>query len=176
MNLDDVPLPWDHRTIECLNEITAFHAVCEYSNLVQVDLQFADQSSIRPFEYQDISYIRCLSHTFTVRHINYAGVYLSGVHTCLFMASRSPVQLDSSHIEIGQRKYTTAYQYREKTNRTIELWLLSGQTWHWVRQPMMDRLQMVMLSLNDLARYVVTFEPDASSGEAKDVRLEWINR
>lgn len=174
MNLDDVPLPWDHKTIACLNEITAFHAICEYSNLVHVDLQLADQSIIRPFEYQDVAYIRCLSHTFTVRHINYAGVYQSGLQTCLFMASRAPVQLGSNPVDITPRKTVVAYQYREKTTRTIELWLLSGLTWYWVRQPMPDRLQMVMLSLDDPVRYVVTFESDAS-GEAKDVRLEWIN-
>lgn len=171
MNLDDLPLPWDDSATQCLIEIVKFQAHHLFDNTVQLELCLADGQLIRPFEYQDIVYVRCLSHTFAFPQLNYAAVYQVGLHTNLFLASRAPMTASTS----SQRSVVVAYQYREKSNRLGELWLLSGQKWYWVRQPIPDRLEMIMKCLNDLAHYVVTFEADAS-GEAKDIHVEWINR
>jgi hypothetical protein len=172
MNLDDLPLPWSQPTLACLTEIVAFHAQYEFSNLVHLDLRLADGRIIRPFEYQDTMYVSCLSHAWTTPLLNYAAVYEVGQHTNLFLASRLTLQAPHSS---GARSEVVAYQYREKSNRIGELWLLAGQTWHWVRQPVPDRLQMIMQSLNDIARNVITFVADPS-GEAKDIHIEWINK
>ena len=171
MNPDDMPLPWDHQATPCLTETVAFHGQHLFDNNDRLDLRLADGRVIRPREYQDIMYIRCLSHTFAFPQLNYAAIYEIGLHTSLFLATRPTINAISS----GPRSIVTAYQYREKSNRDLELWLLTGQKWHWVRQSLPDRLQMIMQSLNDSNRYVVTFEAD-SSGEAKDIRVEWINR
>jgi hypothetical protein len=175
MNLDLIPLPWDAATIARLTEIVAFKAEYAETNIVHLDLRLADGRLVRPFAFQDITYVRCLSQVMAFRNVNYAGVYEDDIRTGLFVSSR--VCPAKGAAVLAPRKIAVAYQYREKLDRSIEFFLCGspGLSWHWVRQPLQDRLQMMIQAMNSGNQFQVTFEPD-QSGEAKDVCVEWVNR